>query len=102
PSEPVTGPLGLTLPLLLPRLADLSVHPSPGCKGWDLCAPHALLEAAGCRMTACWGNPIFFNKRDVRAHNGLVASNGRVHDQIVETVARICEEFGYNEDDGFW
>ncbi|GIV77472.1 3'(2'),5'-bisphosphate nucleotidase CysQ [Litorilinea aerophila] len=101
-SERVSGSVGLKVGLIVRRLADLYVHPSPGCKEWDLCAPHALLEAAGGRMTDCWGNPIFFNKRDVRAHNGLVASNGRVHDQIVETVARICEEFGYNEDDGFW
>ena len=53
-------------------------------------------------MTDCWGNPIVFNKRDVRAHNGVVATNGTRHDEIIATVSRICEEFGYNEDDGFW
>ena len=53
-------------------------------------------------MTDCWGNPLLFNQRDVRAHNGLVASNGQAHEQIVGTVSRICEEFGFNQDDGFW
>ena len=101
-SERVSGSVGLKVGLISRRLADLYVHPSPGCKEWDLCAPNALLEAAGGRMTDCWGNPMTYNKRDVRAHNGLIASNGRAHDQIVETVARICEEFGFNEDDGFW
>jgi 3'(2'), 5'-bisphosphate nucleotidase len=101
-SERVSGSVGLKVGLISRRLADLYVHPSPGCKEWDLCAPQALLEAAGGRMTDCWGNPLTYNKRDVRAHNGLIASNGRAHDQIVDTVARICEEFGYNEDDGFW
>jgi 3'(2'), 5'-bisphosphate nucleotidase len=38
----------------------------------------------------------------VRAHNGLIATNGVLHDQIVEVVAAVCEEFGYNQDDGFW
>jgi 3'(2'), 5'-bisphosphate nucleotidase len=101
-SERVSGSVGLKVGLIARQLADLYVHPSPGCKEWDLCAPCALLEAAGGRMTDCWGNPMRFNKRDVRAHNGLVATNGQIHDQIVETVARICEEFGFNEDDGFW
>jgi 3'(2'), 5'-bisphosphate nucleotidase len=101
-SERVSGSVGLKVGLISRRLADLYVHPSPGCKEWDLCAPYALLEAAGGRMTDCWGNPLKFNKRDVRAHNGLIASNGQAHEEIIEIVARICEEFGYNEDDGFW
>jgi 3'(2'), 5'-bisphosphate nucleotidase len=101
-SERVSGSVGLKVGLISRQLADLYIHPSPGCKEWDLCAPQALLEAAGGRMTDCWGNPLRYNKRDVRAHNGLIASNGRAHDQVVDIVARICEEFGYNEDDGFW
>ena len=101
-SERVSGSVGLKVGLIIRQLADLYIHPSPGCKEWDLCAPLALLEASGGRMTDCWGNPLRFNKRDVRAHNGLIASNGLRHEEIVENVARICEEFGYNEDDGFW
>lgn len=101
-SERVSGSVGLKVGLISRQLADLYIHPSPGCKEWDLCAPQALLEAAGGRMTDCWGNPLLYNKRDVRAHNGLIASNSRAHDQVVDIVARICEEFGYNADDGFW
>ena len=101
-SERLSGSVGLKVGLISRQLADLYVHPSPGCKEWDLCAPYAVLEAAGGVMTDCWGNPLVFNKRDVRAHNGLVASNGVCHDEIINTVARICESFGFNEDDGFW
>lgn len=101
-AERVSGSVGLKVGLIARRLADLYIHPSPGCKEWDLCAPQALLEAAGGCMTDCWGNPLTYNNRDVRAHNGLIASNGTAHVQIVETVAHICEEFGFNEDDGFW
>jgi 3'(2'), 5'-bisphosphate nucleotidase len=88
--------------LITRNLADLYVHPSPGCKEWDLCAPCALLESAGGKMTDCWGAPLRFNQRDVRAHNGVVASNDQCHAEIAVTVARICEEAGYNQDDGFW
>jgi 3'(2'), 5'-bisphosphate nucleotidase len=100
--ERVSGSVGLKVGLITRQLADLYIHPSPGCKEWDLCAPQALLEAAGGSMTDCWGNPLRYNKRDVRAHNGLVASNGAIHQEIIEVVARICEEAGYNQDDGFW
>ncbi len=101
-TERTSGSVGLKAGLIARRLADLYVHPSPGTKEWDLCAPHALLEAAGGRMTDCWGNPLRYNKRDVRGHNGLVASNGQCHEEIVARVAAVCEEFGFNEDDGFW
>ncbi len=101
-AERVSGSVGLKVGLIARQLADLYIHPSPGCKEWDLCAPQALLEAAGGCITDCWGNPLTYNNRDVRAHNGLIASNGAAHMQIVETVAHICEEFGFNEDDGFW
>ncbi len=90
--ERVSGSVGLKVGLITRQLADLYIHPSPGCKEWDLCAPQAVLEAAGGRITDCWGNPIRYNRRDVRANN----------DQVVEVVAAICEEFGYNQDDGFW
>lgn len=101
-SERVSGSVGLKVGYISRKLADLYLHPSPGCKEWDLCAPQAVVEAAGGRMTDCWGNPLRYNKRDVRAHNGLVATNGQIHDKIVRKVAEICEEFGYNEEDGFW
>lgn len=100
--ERISGSVGLKVGIIARHLADFYVHPSPGCKEWDLCAPCALLEAAGGVMTDCWGNPLRFNRRDVRAHNGVIASNGKAHDAIVAVVARICEESGYNQDDGFW
>jgi 3'(2'), 5'-bisphosphate nucleotidase len=100
--ERVSGSVGLKVGLISRQLADLYIHPSPGCKEWDLCAPHAVLEAAGGQISDCWGNPLRYNRRDVRAHNGLVATNGVLHDLVTETVAAICEEFGYNQDDGFW
>lgn len=100
--ERVSGSVGLKVGLISRQLADLYIHPSPGCKEWDLCAPHAVLEAAGGQISDCWGNPLRYNRRDVRAHNGLVATNGVLHGLVTETVAAICEEFGYNQDDGFW
>ncbi len=101
-SENVTGSVGLKVGQIARQIADIYIHPSPGCKEWDLCAPEAVLTAAGGTMTDCWGNVLKYNKRDVRAHNGLIASNGLVHKQIMTTVVEIVEQAGFNEDDGFW
>lgn len=101
-SESVTGSVGLKVGHIVRQLADVYIHPSPGCKEWDLCAPEAVLRAAGGEITDCWGNRLRYNRRDVRAHNGLIASNGRIHDQIVAKVVEIVEAAGFNEDDGFW
>lgn len=101
-SERVSGSVGLKVGLIVRHLAELYVAAGPGLREWDLCAPSALLHAAGGKMTDCWGAPLLFNQQDVRAHNGVIASNGRCHGEIVETVASVCTEFGYNQDDGFW
>lgn len=100
--ERISGSVGLKSGLISRQLADIYPHPSPGCMEWDSCAPHALLEAAGGIMTDCWGNPIRYNKEDIRAHNGILASNGGNHDALVEVVSQACEAEGYNEEDGFW
>jgi 3'(2'), 5'-bisphosphate nucleotidase len=101
-SERRTGSVGLKVGQIARQLADIYIHPSPGCKEWDICAPEAVLRAAGGQITDCWGNPLQYNKRDVRAHNGVIASNGTIHKRIIDTVTNIVEDAGFNEDDGFW
>jgi 3'(2'), 5'-bisphosphate nucleotidase len=55
-------------------------------KEWDLCAPHALLMEAGGVVTNLCGESLRYNKRDVQMCDGLVASNGRVHDRILNAI----------------
>lgn len=100
--ERISGSVGIKAGLLVRQLADFYPHAAPGCKEWDMCAPHALIEATGGRMTDCWGNDLTYNNADVRAHNGLVASNGNAHDKIIASVTRACEAEGFNAEDGFW
>lgn len=100
--ERLSGSFGIKMGLISRQLADIFPHPSPGCLEWHSCAPHALLEAAGGTVTDCWGNPIRYNKEDIRAHNGLLASNGGDHDALVAVVSQACEAEGFNEEDGFW
>lgn len=95
------GGAGLKVGLMVSQDADCYIHSSIGLKEWDLCAPVAILRAAGGTATDCWGGLLRFNQTDVHARRGLIASNGTRHQDMVETVSRFCEDQGIFPDPGF-
>ncbi|NOX63019.1 MAG: 3'(2'),5'-bisphosphate nucleotidase CysQ [Chloroflexi bacterium] len=92
--ERISGSVGLKCGLIARREADLYLHPAPGIKEWDSCAPEAILRAAGGQMTDCWGRALRYNKEDVVQHGGLVASNGRCHPLIIDLMAPVLSHAG--------
>lgn len=86
--------VGIKVGLLVERQADLYIHMSPKTKQWDTCAPEAVLAEAGGRMTDLWGEPLRYNSRDVLNRNGLVASNGAAHADVVARLRPLLDEFG--------
>jgi 3'(2'), 5'-bisphosphate nucleotidase len=86
------GSVGLKLGLIALGERDLYVNPSGHAKAWDTCAPEAILEAAGGRMTDLWGGPLRYDDPDVRNRRGLVASNGRLHDAVLAKLRPIWPE----------
>ena len=50
---------------------------------WDICAGTLLVEEAGGRVTTLGGKPVRFNQPTTLLQ-GLVASNGRLHTQLLE------------------
>ena len=52
---------------------------------WDICAGTLLVEEAGGRVTTLSGKPVRFNQPTTLLQ-GLVASNGRLHTQLLELV----------------
>lgn len=97
-----SGSVGLKVGLLASGQCDLYIHPAPGLKEWDTCAPEAILRAAGGAIGDVWGRPLVYNKRDVRQRQGLTASNGLFHRQIVAAAAAAAEAAGYTAEGGFW
>ncbi len=95
------GSAGLKAALLAEQGADCYLFTSLGMKEWDMCAPAAVLLAAGARLTDCWGAPMVFNQSDVRLSRGFIASNGPQHDHIVEVVRTHCEALGVTQTQGF-
>ena len=77
------GSVGVKVARLCTADADLYVHGGRGAKRWDTCAPEAILVAAGGRFTDLDGALIDYTTAELALPNGLVASNGLLHDAAV-------------------
>jgi 3'(2'), 5'-bisphosphate nucleotidase len=88
------GSVGIKIGLISERMCDLYIHLSARVKEWDTCAPSIILHEAGGLMTDLFGNPLRYNELDVQHHNGLVATNGVVHNTVIDRLAPLLQEFG--------
>jgi 3'(2'), 5'-bisphosphate nucleotidase len=80
------GSVGLKLGLIARGLRDLYVNPSSKSSAWDTCGPEAILVEAGGRLTDLWGREIDYRAADVKNRDGLVASNGALHELVLEKI----------------
>ena len=87
------GSVGIKIGLLIEQQCDVYIHLSSRTKQWDTCAPEVILTEAGGRLSDLFGQPLNYNVPDVQNRNGLVASNGVSHEQIIETLAPLLNEF---------
>lgn len=88
------GSVGIKVGLIVERECDLYVHLSPHTKHWDTCAPDAILREAGGRLTDLWGASLRYNTPDIQNHNGLVASNKVLHEEVINKLDPLLREFG--------
>jgi 3'(2'), 5'-bisphosphate nucleotidase len=88
------GSVGLKVGLIAQQIADLYVHLSPRTKYWDTCAPQIILEEAGGKMTDLFGFPLTYNLTDVQNHNGILATNGISHEEVLLKLKPLLSEFG--------
>jgi 3'(2'), 5'-bisphosphate nucleotidase len=88
------GSVGIKVGLICEQQCDLYVHLSPRTKQWDTCAPEIILHEAGGRLTDLFGQNLRYNVLEVQNRNGIVASNGVVHEKIVGELAPLLDEFG--------
>ena len=83
------GSIGLKIGLVSEAVRDLYVYTGGRTKIWDTCGPEAILFAAGGRMTDVHGAPLVYDKPDLHNRCGIVASNGPLHDFVIEALAPI-------------
>ena len=88
------GSVGIKVGLIVEQQCDLYVHLSPRTKQWDTCAPEIILQEAGGRLTDLFGKPLRYNSPEVQNRNGIVASNGVAHRQVIAALKPLLAEFG--------
>lgn len=89
-----SGSVGLKLGLICEGLAHVYIYAGDKTSKWDICGPEAILREAGGRITDTYGQLIEYNTIHVRNLNGIVATNGPLHDKVVETIRAVLDESG--------
>ena len=58
-------------------------------KEWDSAASYCIVTEAGGKMTDMLGNEIIYNNEDVYHQNGILVTNGLIHNKIVEEFKKL-------------
>ena len=58
-------------------------------KEWDSAASYCIIKEAGGKISDVLGNEITYNNKDVYHKNGIVASNGLVHERIISEIKKL-------------
>jgi len=83
------GSSGLKGALVAVGVRDAYLQPGRAGMRWDACATEALVEAAGGRCTDADGQPIDYRSEDLVNSRGLVATNGHLHDAVLQALATM-------------
>ncbi len=58
-------------------------------KEWDSAASYCIISEAGGKMTYMLGNDITYNNKEVYHQNGILVTNGLIHDKIIEEFKKL-------------
>lgn len=58
-------------------------------KEWDSAASYCIINEAGGMMTDMNGNDLSYNKKDVYHKNGILVTNGKIHQKIVKEFKKL-------------
>ena len=60
-------------------------------KQWDTCASYCLVKEAGGNITDVYGNDLNYNIDDVNHQNGIIVSNGLVHEKVINSYKKFLK-----------
>jgi 3'(2'), 5'-bisphosphate nucleotidase len=88
------GSVGCKISTILEQHCDvyISLSGKSAPKDWDFAAPELILTEAGGQFTHFSGEPLTYNKGDVRQWGGLMASNGQCHELLCQKAMTILAE----------
>ena len=64
--------------------AEIYLTTTNKMKEWDTCASYCLVSETGGKMTDMNGNDLSYNNQNVIHQNGILVTNGLVHDKILK------------------
>lgn len=82
------GSNGLKIGRIAEKKADFFINTTDKMGEWDFCGPEIILREAGGKMTDVNGSELLYNKKNSKMKGGLVASNGKFHDKIIEAIRK--------------
>ena len=74
--------------------AELYFTTTSKIKQWDTCASYCLIKEAGGKMTDMFGTDLEYNIDMINHPNGVLVTNGIIHDQIVEKYVEFLKYVG--------
>ena len=60
-------------------------------KQWDTCASYCLIKEAGGNITDVYGNDLKYNSDDVYHQNGIIISNGLIHEKVINSYKKFLK-----------
>ena len=58
-------------------------------KEWDTAASYCIISEAGGKMSDMLGNDISYNNENVFHQNGILVTNGLIHEKILEEYKKL-------------
>ena len=69
--------------------ADIYLTSTNKMKQWDTAASHCVISEAGGKMTDISGNDLVYNTESVNHENGLLVTNGLIHQETVSRISKL-------------
>ncbi|KEQ57347.1 3'5'-bisphosphate nucleotidase CysQ protein [Marine Group I thaumarchaeote SCGC AAA799-N04] len=69
--------------------ADAYITTTNKMKEWDSAASYCIISEAGGKMTDMFGNEISYNNKEVHHKNGILVTNGIIHQTIVDEFKKL-------------
>jgi 3'(2'), 5'-bisphosphate nucleotidase len=69
--------------------AELYLTTTNKMKQWDTCASYSMVTEAGGKMTDLFGNELSYNENSLNHQNGLLVTNGKIHDQVMQILNEL-------------
>lgn len=89
------GSIGVKMGLVAMGAVDCYLHPSTMTAEWDTSAPEVILREAGGAVTDFFGAPLLYNKPDPHHPQGVAATNGKAHAEILTSLDATMRGFGF-------